>query len=458
MSSQKTIVGKINADVLSFTVGKDSELDTVLIDADCIGTAAHVTMLQELSVSPALFSEKERDSVISELVNVMRRGRKGQFKISTADQDVHMAVERTLTKKIGDVGKRIHTARSRNDQVAVDLRLYAKDELLGLLLDTVELSSVLLGFAKKHKMWPMVGRTHLQPAMPSTVGLWASAHAESLLDDISCLENAYQLNDRCPLGSAAGYGVPLAIDRELTSKLLGFSEPIHNVLYASNARGKCESVIVSALSQVMLSLSRLSEDMILYSMPEFGYFKLPAELCTGSSIMPQKKNPDVLELIRAKVARVLAEATAITGILKGLPGGYNRDLQEIKEPFMESIKTTRACVKIMVDMVKSLKADKKALCEAFSPEVFAADRALELVAEGCSFRDSYNQVRDDLQALQVDNLDDAMKKRTHLGAGVGLNIDFLLGRSRDAGKRVRNARKRYYAAISKLLGVKYPEL
>ena len=458
MSSQKTMVGKINSDVLSFTIGKDPELDAVLIDSDCIGTAAHVTMLQRLSLSPKLFSSQERDNVITELVTIMRRGRKGQFKISASDQDIHMAIERTLTRKLGDVGKRIHTARSRNDQVAVDLRLYAKDELLGLLLDSVELSSALLSFAKKHKMWPMVGRTHLQPAMPSTVGLWASAHAESLLDDLSCLENAYQLNDRCPLGSAAGYGVPLAIDRELTSKLLGFSEPIHNVLYASNARGKCESVIVAALSQVMLSLSRLSEDMILYSMPEFGYFKLPAELCTGSSIMPQKKNPDVLELVRAKVARVLAEAAAITGILKGLPGGYNRDLQEIKEPFMESMQTTRACVKIMIDMVKSLKADKQALNVAFTPEVFAADRALELVAEGYSFRDSYNQVCDDLQSLQLDNLDEAMKKRTHLGAGVGLDLDFLTSRAREAGKEVKRERKRYYATIAKLLGSNYPEL
>ena len=458
MSSQKTMVGKVNADVLSFTVGKDAVLDRELVDADCIGTAAHVTMLQRLSVKPSLFSIKERDDVIAELVEIMRRGRKGQFKILASDQDVHLAVERTLTKKLGDVGKRIHTARSRNDQVAVDLRLYAKEELLGLLLDSVELSSVLLSFAKKHKMWPMVGRTHLQPAMPSTVGLWASAHAESLLDDISCLESAYQLNDRCPLGSAAGYGVPLAIDRELTSKLLNFAEPIHNVLYASNARGKCESVIVAALSQVMLSLSRLSEDMILYSMPEFAYFKLPAELCTGSSIMPQKKNPDVLELVRAKVARVLADSTAITGILKGLPGGYNRDLQEIKEPFMESMQTTRASVKIMIDMVKSLKADKKALHAAFTPEVFAADRALELVAEGASFRDSYNQVRDDLESLQVDDLGAAMLKRTHLGAGAGLDIDFLMKRSKEVGVKVKRTRVRYYAAISKLLGTKYSDL
>lgn len=458
MSSQKTMVGKINADVLSFTIGKDRELDAVLLDADCIGTAAHVTMLQRLSVSPALFSSHECDNVIAELVEIMRRGRKGKFKISESDQDVHLAVERTLTKKLGDVGKRIHTARSRNDQVAVDLRLYAKEELLGLLLDTVDLSSALLKFAKKHKMWPMVGRTHLQPAMPSTIGLWASAHAESLLDDIACLENAYHLNDRCPLGSAAGYGVPLAIDRDLTSTLLGFSEPIHNVLYASNARGKCESVIIAALSQVMLSLSRLSEDMILYSMPEFGYFKLPIELCTGSSIMPQKKNPDVLELIRAKVARVLADSNAITGVLKGLPGGYNRDLQEIKEPFMEGMKTTRACVRIMIDMVESLKADKNALNAAFSPEVFAADRALELVAEGCSFRDSYNKVRDDLESLQVDDLDVAMRKRTHLGAGLGLDLDLLMTRSREAGKNVRRARKSFYTAVSKLLGVKYPDL
>ncbi len=455
MSSRKTMVGKVNADVLAFTAGKDVVLDTRLIDSDCVGTAAHVTMLQKMQVKPTLFTAKERDAVIAELVNIMRLGRQGKFKITNSDQDVHLAVERTLTKKLGDIGKRIHTARSRNDQVAVDLRLYAKNELLGLLADVTDLSSALLKFSAKHKMLPMVGRTHLQPAMPSTVGLWASSYAEGLLDDFTCLENAFRINDRCPLGSAAGYGVPLNIDRNLTSRLLGFAEPVHNVLYASNARGKCESVVVGALAQVMLTLSRLSEDMILYSMPEFGYFKLPAELCTGSSIMPQKKNPDVLELIRAKVARVLADSAAITGILKGLPGGYNRDLQEIKEPFMESMQTTRGCVKIMIDMINALAVNKGALRNAFSPEVFAADKALELVAGGASFRDAYNKVREELETLSVENLDEATQKRVHAGAGVGLDLDFLMKRVKESGARVKQARRKFYSAISKLLGVDY---
>ena len=287
MIAKKTLVGKIHPDILAFTAGKDVLLDEALIEADCIGSAAHVRMLSELKLKKPLFSKKECSEVISELVQIMMKARSGQFKIKESDQDVHLAVERALSKKLGDAGKRIHTARSRNDQVALDLRLYAKEQLLNMIEESASLAGILIKLGRRSAKIPMVGRTHLQPAMPSSVGVWATAHAESLLDDIEGLIAAYTQNDRSPLGSAAGYGVPLDIDRKLTAKLLGFERPIHNVMYASMARGKCESVILSAASQVMLSLSRLAEDMILFMMPEFGYFKLSFEYCTGSSFMPQ---------------------------------------------------------------------------------------------------------------------------------------------------------------------------
>jgi argininosuccinate lyase len=458
MSSSKTLVGPIDEDVLRFTAGKDPQLDVALLDADCIGTAAHVTMLQSLPLKPALLSAAERDAVVTALVEIMRLGRRGQFHITLSDQDVHLAVERMLTQRLGDVGKRIHTARSRNDQVAVDMRLFVKEQLLGTFDELLDLSGALLSFARRHKMWPMVGRTHMQPAMPSSVGVWASAHAESLLDDALVLRNAYELNDRSPLGSAAGYGVPLPIDRKLTARLLGFSGPIHNVLYASNTRGKCESIVLSALSQIMLSLSRLAEDVILYSMPEFGYFQLPPELCTGSSIMPQKKNPDVLELVRAKTSRVLAGTFAVTSILNSLPGGYNRDLQEVKEPAMEGVAATRSCLRILSRLMKALRADKPALTAAFKPDVYAADRALELVSEGRPFREAYEEVRNNLESLRPYDSAQAIARKQHYGAPGGLDLAVAAGRTRETKEFAGRERRRYYGAISKLLGVRYPHL
>ncbi|MCF7847572.1 MAG: argininosuccinate lyase, partial [Kiritimatiellales bacterium] len=361
MAKQKTTVGEINKEVLAFTAGRDVELDCALITVDCIGTAAHVTMLSRMPVNPKLITDTEKKKVIEGLVEIIELARQDAFKITLADQDVHLAVERALTKSLGDLGKKIHTCRSRNDQVAVDLRLYAKEQILDTLEEAAELISVLAAFGKKHEKVPMVGRTHMQPGMPSSVGLWATAHAESLLDDCVMLINAYELNDQCPLGSAASYGVPLPIDRQLTSDLLGFSRPTHNVLYANNGRGKMEAIVLGAMSQVMLSLSRLAQDFMLFTMPEFDYFKLPAEFCTGSSIMPQKQNPDVCELVRAKASRVKAAELGVYDLVKGSPTGYNRDLQEAKELFMEGIATTRACLRIMAPLVKATKANKQKL-------------------------------------------------------------------------------------------------
>ena len=450
----RTTVGDIDSQALAYTAGRDVELDSALIEVDCLGTAAHVTMLARMPLRPAIMTKADAQGVIAELVHIITEARTGRFPIRLADQDVHLAVERRLTRRLGDLGKRVHTGRSRNDQVAVDLRLYARQELARALHEAGALAVTLLRFAARYRDVPMVGRTHMQKAMPSSVGLWASAHAESLLDDCVLLIDALELNDQCPLGSAAGYGVPLPIDRELVSDLLGFSRPVHNVLYASNARGKVEGIVLNAMGQVMLTLSRLAQDLILYSMPEFGYFRLPPALCTGSSIMPQKSNPDVLELMRARAARVLSCAGVIHEILRGAPSGYNRDIQEAKEPFMDGLAITRASLQIMVPMIKDLRVDRDALVSAFTPEVFATDRALEQVAEGVPFRDAYREIKRDPGAGEALDPHAALAAKKHLGGPAGLDFDYLRGRAREAVALARDERGAFERMASRVLGVR----
>ena len=427
-SNRATTVGIVDPDILEFTAGEDPALDIELVEADCLGTAAHVTMLSRLPVTPPILNDTELRQVVVELARIVAQARAGAFRITMEDQDVHLAVERVLTEKLGDLGRKVHTGRSRNDQVAVDLRLAGKDRLLDILAAVRELIAALLQQSEKHAKVPMVGRTHMQPAMPSSVGLWAGAHAESLLDDAALLIAAYELNDQCPLGSAASYGVPLPLDRQGVSDLLGFRRPIHNVLYANNARGKNELGILNALGQVMLSLSRLAQDLILFGMPEFGYFSLPDEFCTGSSIMPQKKNPDVLELVRARAAGVQAAAGFVAEIVRAAPSGYNRDLQEAKGPFLKGLKTTLACVRIMKRVVEGLRVNEAALRKAFTPDVFATDQALELVAGGMPFRRAYDHVKSHLPELESADPDRALARKTHLGAPAGLDFAALFGR------------------------------
>ena len=457
--SEKTIVGKIHPDVLRFTAGQDVVLDLNLVEWDCIGTLAHVETLAAVE-SMDILDLDGVEAVRDALLGIMREGRAGTFVITEADQDVHLAVERRLTEKLGELGRRIHTGRSHNDQVAVDLRLHAREALLQLTLETLACVKDLLDFAQKHEKLPMVGRTHLQPAMPSTVGLWASAYAEGLLDDLHGVDAAYHYNNKCPLGSAAGYGVPLALNREMTARLLGFDAPIVNVIHASMTRGKNELMILSACAQIMLTLSRLAEDLILFSMPEFAYFKLPSELCTGSSIMPQKQNPDVLELIRAKAARVLGHTVSAGGILKALPGGYNRDLQETKAIYFDGVETTRASLRIMRLLAQRLQVNEPRLRDGFSPEVFATDIALEKVAAGMAFRDAYQFVRDHLNTLRAEkNMpDEAVAKKTHLGGTANPGWELLTSRvnAREADTQQRLTASHH--AFAQLLGVPYPAL
>lgn len=454
--TRKTTVGSIDPSVLDFTAGSDLQLDLALVQADCIGSAAHVIMLSRMPIRPKVITGAECKAVIRELGSIMQRAAAGQFSISLDDQDVHLAVERILTAKLGDLGKKIHTGRSRNDQVAVDLRLFAREELIGTVSEALSLAGVLVGFAKRHEAVPMVGRTHMQPAMPSSVGLWASAHAESLLDDVALLMAVYDLNDQCPLGSAASYGVPLPIDRALTARLLGFSRPVHNVLYANNARGKIEALVLQAMTQVMLSLSRLAQDLMLFTMPEFGYFTLPAEYGTGSSIMPQKNNPDVVELVRARVARVMACELAVMDIARSLPSGYSRDLQETKGPFMEGVAITRSCLRSMAQMTERMEVNAGALLKGFSPGVFATDRALELVGRGMPFRDAYHYIKANLDELESMDPADSVLKKTHWGAPGGLDFGWY-GERIKAGREWQNGEwTAHCRAVSKLIGIEYP--
>ena len=435
MKTKKTITDStVDPDILAYTVGEDPVLDRALVKWDAMGTAAHVTMLSEMKgLKKPVVTKAEAGKVRKALAKIVADPK---FEIRVDDQDVHMAVERVLTDMLGDLGKKIHTGRSRNDQVAVDVRLHMKSEILATEKELAELAAELCSFGYAAGPVPMVGRTHLQPAMPSTVEMWATGHAEMILDQLANFEAAYAMADANPLGSAAGYGVPLPLNRQRTTELLGFARTMHNCFGASMGRGECEASLLSALAQLMAVLSRLAEDMILFSMPEFGYFKLPREYCTGSSIMPQKFNPDVLELVRGKTAQVIGWQTAALTLLHAMPGGYNRDLQDAKLLYMKGLETTRTTLRILAKVVAGMKFNPEACRGAFTPGVFATDVALMKVAEGTPWRDAYHDVRDQFAALydgkpsEVANLDPdrQVALKTHEGTCLGIDHDLYARR------------------------------
>lgn len=406
----------VNKEIEKFTVGNDYILDKELLKWDVIGSIAHASMLKKIGI----LKNEEFVKLKKELKSVL--GDKN-FEIKQSDEDVHTAIENYLTKKLGDLGKKIHTARSRNDQVLLDTRLYTKDKLLGIKESLLKLIKVLVEIAEKNKAVPLPGYTHTQKAMPSSVGLWAGAFAESLLDDTIQLNGAYQLNDQSPLGSAAGYGVPLPIDRQYVAELLGFKKVQNNVLYVQNSRGKIELAVLSALNQIQLTLNKLASDLIWFSTSQFGYFELPKEFCTGSSIMPQKKNPDVLELVRAKSALMEGYLIQLNNLIKNLISGYHRDFQLTKEPLLKGIELSKSTLDIMVLVLQKLKVNKQNCIKACTPELFATDKALELVKKGMPFRDAYKEVGLNLDKLKViDPVKNIMAKK-HTGATGNLGLD-----------------------------------
>ncbi len=451
---EKTITdSRVDRDILAYTVGDDVVLDRNLVVWDCMGTAAHVTMLSEMKLKSPIVTKAEAAKVRKALSQVVDDCSKGKFEIREDDQDVHMAVERVLTERLGDLGKKIHTGRSRNDQVAVDVRLDMKSQILDAELELASLAKSLAAFGRSAGRIPLVGRTHLQPAMPSTVEMWATGHAEMILDQAENLEAAYRLADLNPLGSAAGYGVPLPLDRKRTTELLGFARTLHNSFGASMARGECEASLLCALAQLMAVLSRFAEDLILFSMPEFGYFKLPREYCTGSSIMPQKFNPDVLELVRSKAAQVLGLQTASLSLLHAMPGGYNRDLQDCKWLYMKGLDITRTTLRILEKVASGIAVDPEKCRSAFTPGVFATDVALRKVAAGIPWRDAYHDVRDNLGQLDSEDPDSAVKAKNHEGTCGGIDMKLYLARISALEKSASKRKASLLSAAKRLLNI-----
>jgi argininosuccinate lyase len=426
---------ELNELVEKFTVGRDYLLDKELIISDCTASIAHARMLNSID----LLSSQELEVLESALKDVIRDFKNGSFQIKQSDEDCHTAIENYLIEKAGSAGKKIHTGRSRNDQVLTALRLYSRASILRMLGKGTALVSSILNFAEKHEDVPMPGRTHMQIAMPSTVGLWAGAWAEELVDSLKNLQSVYELVDQCPLGAAASYGTPLPLNREMTSELLGFAKVQNNVLYVNNSRGRLESLVMNAVEHITLVLSSTAQDLILFSLPEFGYFSLPAELCSGSSIMPQKKNPDGLELMRAKSATVSSYAMNIKQVVRSLPSGYNRDFQETKEPYMNGLELSAQCIDIMELTFTRLEVNRDALERGFTPEIWATDAAIELVAGGMSFRDAYKKIGLNLDSLSSRSPSEVNVSRTSTGTSGRLNLSAARAAVNDINEKTAGA-------------------
>jgi argininosuccinate lyase len=420
---------QLNDLVEHFEAAQNSLLDGRLIRHDVWGSLAHIAMLTKIGV----LTETEQSVLKGALCNILELEADHAFTVTLEDEDVHTCVENFLAANTGAVGKKIHMARSRNDQVLVDLRLYGKEQMHYVMTGLFNLCSALIELAESHADTPMPGYTHMQRAMLSSVGLWAASFAEALLDDEQLLSAAYQLNDQSPLGSAAGYGVPIEIDRQYCADLLGFSHVQNNVIYVQNSRGKIEAAIVQAFAQTMLDLSKLAQDILLFTTVEYGFFQLPQELCTGSSIMPQKRNLGVMELVRARTQTMLALQQQILGVISGLPSGYNMDYQETKRPFIEALDLVQESLEICTLVVSKLKVHVEHVLTACTFELFAADRAYELATEASlPFRDAYKIVGQEVTE-QLDShspfplesqeqLIERLAKRSHLGGAGNLGL------------------------------------
>lgn len=394
-----------------YTASEDAVLDNHLIEMDIMTNAAHVRMLR----SCGYMNEAELKDVLIVLKELLAEYQQGKFFILPEDEDVHSRIENEVTKRKGAVGGKIHSGRSRNDQVLSDMRLYFRDKLIEISENSGKMVESLLVFGEKHKTIPMPGYTHMQRAMPSSVALWAGAFAEALLDDIQNLLNALNYNDMSPLGSGAGYGVKLGINREMTAELLGFSRVQVNPIYCQNSRGKVDGVVLGALSNVMLTLGKMASDLLLFTTAEFDFFKVPDSFTTGSSIMPQKKNLDIMELLRARVRTVAAYETQVKSISASIPSGYSRDLQETKGPIIESFKIVNQSLAITTALIDELQVNALKMDSCLTPDVYATDIVFAKVDAGSTFREAYRGVKENINNLEVQNHEIDISEKATLG-------------------------------------------
>jgi argininosuccinate lyase len=378
----------VSSAVERFTVGKDREFDLMLAPFDVLGSIAHAKMLATVG----LLTAEECTALVTELQQVYRKMQEEDFTIDDHVEDIHSQVELLLTKKLGDTGKKIHSARSRNDQVLVDIKLFLRNEIKELVEAVQPFFTLLQELSEKYKGHLFPGYTHLQLAMPSSFGLWFGAYAESLVDDMVTLQGAYQVVNKNPLGSAAGYGSSFPINRTLTTRLLGFGDLNYNVVYAQMGRGKAERITAMAMANIAETMARMSMDMCLYLNQNFDFVSFPAELTTGSSIMPHKKNPDVFELIRSHCNRIKALPNEIMMMTTNLPSGYHRDLQLLKEHLFPAFQTLKDCIAMAALMLSNISIKEGLLADEKYKYLFSVEAVNELVNRGIPFRDAYKTI------------------------------------------------------------------
>lgn len=434
---------QVTDEIDRFTVGHDRELDLYLAKYDVLGSMAHITMLERIG----LIGREELPALLHELRQIYRDAEAGTFVIEDGIEDVHSQVELQLTRRLGDVGKKIHSGRSRNDQVLVDLKLFTRDALRRVADAVMRLFSVLQSQSERFRDVLMPGYTHLQVAMPSSFGLWLGAYAESLADDMLLVESAYRMTNRNPLGSAAGYGSSFPLDRELTTELLGFDTPDYNVVYAQMGRGKNERNVAFALAGIAGTVAKLAYDACLYNSQNFGFIKLPDECTTGSSIMPHKKNPDVFELIRARCNSLQGLPAQITLMTNNLPCGYFRDLQEVKEVFLPAFDRLIDCLEMATYIVQKMQVNEHLMEDKRYDLMFSVEEVNRLAREGMPFRDAYRKVGLDIEAGRF--VPNKEIHHTHVGSISNLCNDCVCRLMQDTYERI--GFDKAAAAVEKLL-------
>jgi argininosuccinate lyase len=375
-------------EVEKFTIGRDQEMDMYLAPFDVMGSLAHITMLESIG----LLEKGELDILQKELRNIYKRIISGEFRVEPGVEDIHSQVELELTKALGDVGKKIHSGRSRNDQVLVDLKLYLRHEIEEVTDEIRQVFDLLVIQSDKYKAHLMPGYTHFQLAMPSSFGLWFGAYAESLVDDVITLQAAYRIVNKNPLGSAAGYGSSFPLNRTMTTRLLGFEELNYNVVYAQMGRGKTERIVAGALANVAATLAKLSMDACIFLNQHFAFISFPDELTTGSSIMPHKKNPDVFELVRGRCNQIMALPNEIALVTANLPSGYHREMQLLKETLFPAIQSLKDCLRMVHLMISNIEVRQNILDDDKFKYIFSVEEVNRLVLEGVPFRDAYRKV------------------------------------------------------------------
>lgn len=408
-------------EVGKFTVGRDQEMDLYLARFDVLGSLAHIQMLESIG----LLEMNELRLLSAELKSIYKQIEGGDFKVESGVEDIHSQIEFVLTKKLGDVGKKIHSGRSRNDQVLVDIKLFLRAEIEEIVTESKRLFDLLIAQSEKHKDYLLPGYTHMQLAMPSSFGLWFGAYAESLVDDLIMVEAAYRVVNKNPLGSAAGYGSSFPLNRKMTTELLGFDDLNYNVVYAQMGRGKTERIVAGSLSNIAATLAKLSSDACLFLNQNFGFISFPDELTTGSSIMPHKKNPDVFELIRARCNQLIALPNSISMVTANLHSGYHRDLQVLKEILFPAIQNLKECLQMAHLMLSYIRVKETILEDEQYRYLFSVEEVNKLVLAGVPFRDAYKKVGLDIETGKFSPQKEI--QHTHEGSIGNLNLPEIQG-------------------------------